>query len=92
MRLLAVSGNFCTDKKPAAVNWIQGRGKSTVCEAIVPARVVKEVRQKILRHLVFVPLGGVRKLCLMFKCTNVCSITFSICSVHETQVEIHPSD
>ncbi|XP_067279812.1 3-hydroxy-3-methylglutaryl-CoA reductase b [Pseudorasbora parva] len=43
MRLLAVSGNFCTDKKPAAVNWIQGRGKSTVCEAIVPARVVKEV-------------------------------------------------
>ncbi|XP_039517009.1 3-hydroxy-3-methylglutaryl-CoA reductase b [Pimephales promelas] len=43
MRLLAVSGNFCTDKKPAAINWIQGRGKSTVCEAIVPARVVKEV-------------------------------------------------
>lgn len=50
MRLLAVSGNFCTDKKPAAVNWIQGRGKSTVCEAVVPARVVKEVRQKMQRH------------------------------------------
>ncbi|KAI7796284.1 3-hydroxy-3-methylglutaryl-CoA reductase b, partial [Triplophysa rosa] len=43
MRVLAVSGNYCTDKKPAAVNWIHGRGKSTVCEAFIPARVVKEV-------------------------------------------------
>ncbi|TRZ02391.1 hypothetical protein DNTS_033274 [Danionella cerebrum] len=43
LRILALSGNFCTDKKPAAVNWIHGRGKSTVCEAIVPARVVTEV-------------------------------------------------
>ena len=25
--LLAVSGNVCTDKKPSAVNWIEGRGK-----------------------------------------------------------------
>lgn len=45
MRVLAVSGNYCTDKKPAAVNWIHGRGKSTVCEAFIPARVVKEVRE-----------------------------------------------
>ncbi|XP_048022269.1 LOW QUALITY PROTEIN: 3-hydroxy-3-methylglutaryl-CoA reductase b [Megalobrama amblycephala] len=52
MRLLAVSGNFCTDKKPAAVNWIQGRGKSTVCEAIVPARVVKEVLKSSTAALV----------------------------------------
>ncbi|XP_051534112.1 3-hydroxy-3-methylglutaryl-coenzyme A reductase-like [Myxocyprinus asiaticus] len=43
MRVLAVSGNYCTDKKPSAVNWINGRGKSTVCEAFIPARVVKEV-------------------------------------------------
>lgn len=43
LRVLAVSGNYCTDKKPAAVNWIHGRGKSTVCEATIPARVVREV-------------------------------------------------
>jgi hydroxymethylglutaryl-CoA reductase (NADPH) len=27
MRVLALSGNFCTDKKPSAINWLQGRGK-----------------------------------------------------------------
>ncbi|KAF5903027.1 3-hydroxy-3-methylglutaryl-coenzyme A reductase-like, partial [Clarias magur] len=43
LRVLAVSGNYCTDKKPAAVNWIHGRGKSTVCEATIPAKVVREV-------------------------------------------------
>uniref|UniRef100_A0A8C1NHG6 3-hydroxy-3-methylglutaryl coenzyme A reductase n=1 Tax=Cyprinus carpio TaxID=7962 RepID=A0A8C1NHG6_CYPCA len=52
MRLLAVSGNYCTDKKPAAVNWIHGRGKSTVCEAVVPARVVREVLKSSTAALV----------------------------------------
>uniref|UniRef100_A0A8C2IVY3 3-hydroxy-3-methylglutaryl-coenzyme A reductase n=1 Tax=Cyprinus carpio TaxID=7962 RepID=A0A8C2IVY3_CYPCA len=52
MRLLAVSGNYCTDKKSAAVNWIHGRGKSTVCEAVVPARVVREVLKSSTAALV----------------------------------------
>uniref|UniRef100_A0A8C0Q089 3-hydroxy-3-methylglutaryl-coenzyme A reductase n=3 Tax=Canis lupus TaxID=9612 RepID=A0A8C0Q089_CANLF len=43
MQILAVSGNYCTDKKPAAINWIEGRGKSVVCEAVIPAKVVREV-------------------------------------------------
>ncbi|XP_056146556.1 3-hydroxy-3-methylglutaryl-coenzyme A reductase-like [Lampris incognitus] len=43
MKVLSVSGNYCTDKKPAALNWILGRGKSAVCEATIPARVVQEV-------------------------------------------------
>ncbi|KAF7250567.1 3-hydroxy-3-methylglutaryl-coenzyme A reductase [Varanus komodoensis] len=43
LHVVAVSGNYCTDKKPAAINWIEGRGKSVVCEAVVPAKVVKEV-------------------------------------------------
>ncbi|XP_002131486.2 3-hydroxy-3-methylglutaryl-coenzyme A reductase-like [Ciona intestinalis] len=43
MKVLSLSGNFCTDKKPSAVNWIQGRGKSVVCEAVIPAKVVKDV-------------------------------------------------
>jgi hydroxymethylglutaryl-CoA reductase (NADPH) len=43
MHIVSVSGNYCTDKKPAAVNWIDGRGKSVVAEAIIPAEVVKTV-------------------------------------------------
>ncbi|KAL6516978.1 3-hydroxy-3-methylglutaryl-coenzyme A reductase 1 [Orobanche hederae] len=37
------TGNFCSDKKPAAVNWILGRGKSVVCEAVIREQVIKEV-------------------------------------------------
>jgi len=43
MVVLALSGNYCTDKKPAAINWIEGRGKSVVAEAILPGHVVKSV-------------------------------------------------
>jgi hydroxymethylglutaryl-CoA reductase (NADPH) len=43
MNIISVSGNFCTDKKPAAINWLDGRGKSVVAEAIVPGDVVRSV-------------------------------------------------
>ncbi|CAG8953358.1 hypothetical protein HYFRA_00003569 [Hymenoscyphus fraxineus] len=43
MDIISVSGNFCTDKKPAAINWIDGRGKSIVAEAIIPGEVVRKV-------------------------------------------------
>jgi hydroxymethylglutaryl-CoA reductase (NADPH) len=43
MVVLALSGNYCTDKKPAAINWIEGRGKSIVAEPVVPGKVVKGV-------------------------------------------------
>ncbi|KAH7101425.1 hydroxymethylglutaryl-coenzyme A reductase-domain-containing protein [Auriculariales sp. MPI-PUGE-AT-0066] len=43
MQVLALSGNYCTDKKPAAINWIEGRGKSVVAEAVVPGKIVKTV-------------------------------------------------
>lgn len=46
VQVLAVSGNYCTDKKSGAVNWIMGRGRSAVCEATVPAKVVREVRTR----------------------------------------------
>ncbi|KAM9097516.1 3-hydroxy-3-methylglutaryl-Coenzyme A reductase isoform 1-T1 [Sarcophilus harrisii] len=57
MQILAVSGNYCTDKKPAAINWIEGRGKSVVCEAIIPARVVKEVLKTTTEALVEVNIS-----------------------------------
>ena len=43
MTIVSVSGNYCTDKKAAAINWIDGRGKSVVAEAIIPPDVVKSV-------------------------------------------------
>lgn len=44
MDILSISGNYCTDKKPSAVNWIEGRGKYVTCDAIIPADVVEKVR------------------------------------------------
>ncbi|KAK8542171.1 hypothetical protein V6N13_137257 [Hibiscus sabdariffa] len=43
MDVIGISGNLCSDKKPAAVNWIEGRGKSVVCEAIIKEEVLKKV-------------------------------------------------
>ena len=34
--LVSVSGNMCCDKKPAAINMIEGRGKTVVAEALIP--------------------------------------------------------
>ena len=52
MSTISVSGNFCTDKKPAAVNWIDGRGKSIVAEAIIPGDVVRRVLKSDVNALV----------------------------------------
>ncbi|XP_048735547.2 3-hydroxy-3-methylglutaryl-coenzyme A reductase-like [Ostrea edulis] len=52
MELLSLSGNYCTDKKPAAVNWIEGRGKSVVCDAVIPSKVVKNVLKTNVSALV----------------------------------------
>jgi hydroxymethylglutaryl-CoA reductase (NADPH) len=26
IQIMSLSGNYCTDKKPSAINWIEGRG------------------------------------------------------------------
>jgi len=43
MDIITISGNYCTDKKSAAINWIDGRGKSVVCETILKKSVVESV-------------------------------------------------
>lgn len=43
MEILTLSGNMCTDKKPSAINWVCGRGKSVECYALIPAEVVEKV-------------------------------------------------
>nr|AET72045.1 3-hydroxy-3-methylglutaryl coenzyme A reductase 2 [Dimocarpus longan] len=52
MDVIGISGNFCSDKKPAAVNWIEGRGKSVVCEAIIKGDVVRKVLKTNVEVLV----------------------------------------
>ncbi|KAK1148981.1 3-hydroxy-3-methylglutaryl-coenzyme A (HMG-CoA) reductase isozyme [Aspergillus melleus] len=52
MATISVSGNFCTDKKSAALNWIDGRGKSIVAEAIIPGDVVRSVLKSDVDALV----------------------------------------
>jgi len=43
MQIVSLSGNYCTDKKPSSLNWIEGRGKSVVCEATIKGEVVSSV-------------------------------------------------
>ncbi|XP_010216988.1 PREDICTED: 3-hydroxy-3-methylglutaryl-coenzyme A reductase-like [Tinamus guttatus] len=57
LQLIAISGNYCTDKKPAAINWIEGRGKSVVCEAVIPAKVVREVLKTTTEDIVEVNIN-----------------------------------
>ncbi|KAM0942493.1 putative hydroxymethylglutaryl-CoA reductase (NADPH) [Dioscorea sansibarensis] len=50
--IISISGNFCSDKKPAAVNWIEGRGKSVVCEATIKEEVALKVLKTTVPALV----------------------------------------
>ncbi|QKY20730.1 hydroxymethylglutaryl-CoA reductase (NADPH) [Halolamina sp. CBA1230] len=40
--LVALSGNLCTDKKPAAINAVEGRGRSVTAEVLLPREFVEE--------------------------------------------------
>ncbi len=42
-RCISLSGNMCTDKKPAIINRLLGRGKYVVAEALIPASVAESV-------------------------------------------------
>jgi len=39
--LVAVSGNLCTDKKPAAINAVEGRGYTVAADVFLPSEVVE---------------------------------------------------
>jgi hydroxymethylglutaryl-CoA reductase (NADPH) len=52
MNVITVSGNYCTDKKAAAINWIDGRGKGVVAEAVIPGHIVKSVLKCEVEDLV----------------------------------------
>ncbi|KAE8374369.1 hydroxymethylglutaryl-coenzyme A reductase-domain-containing protein [Aspergillus bertholletiae] len=52
MDTITLSGNFCADKKSAAINWIGGRGKSVIAEATIPAGTVRQVLKTDVNALV----------------------------------------
>jgi hydroxymethylglutaryl-CoA reductase (NADPH) len=52
MEIVSLSGNFCSDKKPAAINWIKGRGKRVVCEAIINEDVLRNLLKTDSKTLV----------------------------------------
>lgn len=52
MKVASLSGNYCTDKKPAAINWIEGRGKSVVAEGIIPGDAVRSILKTTVDALV----------------------------------------
>ncbi|KAI3387773.1 hypothetical protein SNEBB_007114 [Seison nebaliae] len=51
-RVLSLSGNFCTDKKASAINWISGRGKSVVAEVTIPEHIVRQTLKTSVESLV----------------------------------------
>jgi hydroxymethylglutaryl-CoA reductase (NADPH) len=67
LRYGSISGNFCSDKKPTAVNGILGRGKNVVTEIVIPRRVVERflhttpeavVQLNIRKNLIGTMLAG----------------------------------
>lgn len=52
MDVVSLSGNFCADKKATGVNWINGRGKSVVCEAVIKGDVITKVLKTSVSALV----------------------------------------
>lgn len=40
--VVALSGNVCVDKKPSALNLVEGRGKTLVAEVVVPRKIVED--------------------------------------------------
>ncbi|KAI5240132.1 3-hydroxy-3-methylglutaryl-coenzyme A reductase [Aureobasidium subglaciale] len=47
-----LSSNLCTDKKPSAINWLLGRGKSVCAEAILPASSISSILKVTVKDLV----------------------------------------
>lgn len=52
MQVVSLSGNYCTDKKAAAINWIDGRGKSVCAQATITADVLRRVMKTDVDTLV----------------------------------------
>lgn len=54
---LALSGNMCTDKKPSAVNFVLGRGRSVTADVVIPKKIAKEVLKTTPGRMIEVNYG-----------------------------------
>lgn len=43
MEVISLSGNYCSDKKATAINWVKGRGKRVVCETIISGENLRSI-------------------------------------------------
>lgn len=41
IKIISLSGNYCTDKKNSATNWILGRGKNVIAEALIDQETIQ---------------------------------------------------
>lgn len=57
MEIVAVSGNYCTDKKPSSINWIEGRGRSIVVDTIIKGEVIEKLLKTTVEALVDVNIN-----------------------------------
>lgn len=85
-RLIALSGNMCTDKKPAAINAIMGRGKSVVAGVALSNEQISTILKTDARALVEVNyrknlVGSARAGAMGFNAhaTNVVAAMFIAC-------------
>jgi hydroxymethylglutaryl-CoA reductase (NADPH) len=51
-KLKSLSGNMCVDKKASAMNFIEGRGKSVICECIIKEEVIENVLKTSVEKLI----------------------------------------
>jgi hydroxymethylglutaryl-CoA reductase (NADPH) len=51
-KLISLSGNVCSDKKPSAVNWIEGRGRSVACEVVIPKAIVEKTLKTTVKDII----------------------------------------
>jgi hydroxymethylglutaryl-CoA reductase (NADPH) len=42
IKVLSLSGNYCTDKKNSSLNWILGRGKKVIAESIIDEDIINK--------------------------------------------------
>lgn len=49
---IAISGNYCVDKKPAAINFQEGRGKRIHAEITLDARILRDILKTTAEELV----------------------------------------
>ncbi len=85
-RLVSLSGNMCTDKKPAAINVVRGRGKTVVAGVFLSDSLIAEVFKTDVPSLAEVNLrknliGSARAGSLGFnaQAANVVAATYIAC-------------